>query len=82
MPAPTDLSALRSFIIKKFAKRGTTAIDDSTSLVKGGWIDSFGMVDVVAFVEQEYNITIPDAEVNGDNFENLATIRALLARCS
>jgi acyl carrier protein len=82
MPVPADLTALRNYIIKKFAKRGTTSIGDDTSLVKSGWIDSFGVVDVVAFIESEYGIHIPDGEVVPEHFENLATIAQLLKRCA
>jgi acyl carrier protein len=81
-PAPQDLSALTQLILQKFAKRGTASIDDKTSLVKSGWVDSFAIVELVSFLEAEYGIQLPDGEVSPENFENLATIRAMLARCA
>jgi acyl carrier protein len=78
--APIDLSALTQLILKKFAKRGTVSLDDQTSLVKSGWIDSFGIIELVSFLESEYGVKLPDAEVVPENFENLATIRAMLER--
>lgn len=80
MSNTNDLSFLTQFILKRFAKRGTAAIDDKTSLVKSGWIDSFGLVELVSFLETEYGVRIPDAEVVPENFEDIASIRAMLAR--
>lgn len=82
MTAPADTTALKNYILQKFAKRGTVSIDDQTSLVKSGWVDSFAIVDIVAFIESEYGIQLPDGEVAPENFENLAIIRQLLQRCA
>lgn len=82
MAATPDLGALSNFILQRFAKRGTTALQETTSLVKSGWVDSFGVVEIVAFIESEYGVRLPDSEVAPENFENLATIRALIERCN
>ncbi|MBL8692788.1 MAG: acyl carrier protein [Planctomycetes bacterium] len=74
-----DLSALSKMLLK-FAPRGTKEITETTSLVKSGWVDSFALVEVVSFLEMEYGVRLPDADVVPENFENLAAIRALLDR--
>ena len=76
----TDLSKLSAHVLKRFAPRGTAAIDDSTSLVKSGWVDSFGIVELVAFLEKEHAVKLPDREVVPENFENLGAIRRMLER--
>ncbi|MFN0205836.1 MAG: acyl carrier protein [Planctomycetota bacterium] len=80
MTSPPDLNALKSYILQKFAKRGTVSIEDNTSLVKSGWVDSFAIVDIVAFIESEYGIQLPDGDVVPENFENIAIIRQVLGR--
>ncbi|MBI3820308.1 MAG: acyl carrier protein [Planctomycetes bacterium] len=77
---PGDFTALRLFILQRFAKRGTTSIDDRASLVKSGLVDSFGIVEIVSYIESEYHVRIADADVAPEHFENLNAIRALLAR--
>jgi acyl carrier protein len=81
-PVPEDLGALRAHILKRFAKRGTASLDDKASLVKSGMVDSFGIVEIVSFLEAEYGVRLPDADVVPENFETLETIRALLRRCA
>ena len=82
IPNPNDLSALRDHILRRFAKRGTTSLDEKASLVKSGMVDSFGIVEIVSFLETEYGVRLPDGDVVPENFENLETIRALLRRCA
>ncbi|HKE01078.1 MAG TPA: acyl carrier protein [Planctomycetota bacterium] len=79
---PADLTKLRDHILKRFAPRGTQRLDDGTSLVKSGWIDSFAIVELVAFVENEMGVRLPDAEVVPEHFESLASIRAMLERAA
>ncbi len=78
-PLP-DLSKVAALLLERFAPSGTAQIDETTSLVESGWLDSFAIVEVVAFLEREYGVRLPDRDVTPRNFETLATIRRLLTR--
>ena len=80
MAPAADLSKVAGMILERFAPRGTTAIEETTSLVESGWLDSFAIVEVVAFLEREYRVRLPDRDVTPRNFETLTTIRRLLER--
>lgn len=43
-------------------------------LLSSGIIDSFGFVDFVTFVENEFEIEFDDGEINEDNFKNIFEI--------
>jgi acyl carrier protein len=75
-----DVSALAAFVVRRFAPRGTTSLDESTSLVESGWLDSFAIVEVVAFIEREYRVKLRDEDVIPVNFENLGSLRRILGR--
>lgn len=75
-----DLAPVAVFIQTRFAPRGTTRIDAATSLVESGWLDSFAIVDLVAFLEHEYGVTLGDREIVPANFETLAAIGQLVER--
>ena len=79
MAAPLDLSAV---ILERFAPRGTPGVDDSTSLVESGWLDSFGIVELVALLERELSVVLRDEDVVPENFETLGRIRGLLDRAT
>jgi acyl carrier protein len=75
-----DLSKVAALLLERFAPSGTAAIEETTSLVESGWLDSFAIVEVVAFLEREYGVRLADRDVIPRNFETLASIRRLLAR--
>lgn len=49
-------------------------IDPEMSLVDQGVIDSFGFVEIVAFLEEAFDIAIADERINGDNFGSVERI--------
>ena len=46
----------------------------------GDVIDSMGIQMLVAFLENEYNISIPDIELIPENFQNINCISGLVER--
>ncbi|HET8568510.1 MAG TPA: acyl carrier protein [Candidatus Limnocylindria bacterium] len=53
-----------------------------TSLFRTGIVDSFGLLSLVTFLEQEYGISVRDEEMVPENFDSVATIAAFVARRS
>ena len=49
-------------------------IDEKIALIGKGIIDSFGFVEFVTFIEDEFEINFEDGEIDEDNFENLVVI--------
>lgn len=59
--------------LKKQAPKGVT-FSDSDSLLASGVIDSMKMLDLISFVEQQFNIAIDEDEMMPDNFESVDAI--------
>jgi acyl carrier protein len=53
--------------------------DREASLFDTGVIDSFDLVDLVADLEKEFNIKVPDNDLHPSKFESLAKIAAYLS---
>lgn len=66
--------ALRRYIQSTLL--GGKHVSDDEELLLSGMIDSLGVMSLVSFVEQSYQIEIPFEDVT---LENLATIRAILS---
>jgi acyl carrier protein len=49
-------------------------IDPEESLFDAGILDSFALTDVIAEVEKEFSIKIPDADLNPRKFNSIARI--------
>ena len=56
-------------------------LTDSTELLNGV-LDSFGLMQLLAFVEEEYGFIVPNKEVNRKNFATLERLSAFVDRRS
>lgn len=52
-------------------------IAEDTSLIKGGYLDSFSMVAVLVFIEKNFNIKIPEKNATPENFDSVNNILSL-----
>lgn len=74
-------SSLRQFIRENFLFGQSLTLADHDSLLEAGVVDSTGVLELVAFIEDRYGITIEDEELlpeNLDSIENL--IRFITAK--
>ena len=59
---------------------GEPGLDRRTPLLEWGVIDSFALTDVLAFVEEEFELVVPPSDMTPENLRDLETIGTLLAR--
>ncbi len=81
--APQDdknKSRIRAFIAENFYVADDARLEDDTSLIETGIVDSTGVLEVVAFLEQEFGFTIPDRDILPQNLDSIARIAAYVAR--
>lgn len=50
------------------------AINESTPLITGGLMDSISTMQLIAFLEKEFNIEFEAHEVDKDNFDSISVI--------
>ena len=73
---------VRQFIVKNFYVADPSALGDDTSLLDQAIIDSTGVLEVIGFLEQEFGITVDDAEMLPENLDSIGRIAAFVARKS
>lgn len=72
---------LASFIEKNLVGEDRKlTITDTTALIEGGIIDSMGLMQIVAFLEERAGVRVPDDDVTPDNFETIEAIDRLVSR--
>ena len=72
--------SIRSYITENFLFGAGRGLDDATSLLDTGVIDSTGVLELVAFLEKHFAIKIGDEELLPDNLDSIAKIAAFLSR--
>lgn len=61
-------------VLKKYTRDGAVPADEE-SLFEGGYLDSFALTDVVAEIERQFSIKIPDSDLNPRKFESIHRIQ-------
>lgn len=70
----------RAFIIENFLFGDTSHdLGDDVSLIETDLVDSTGILELVAFVETTYGITVADADIVPANFDSIGRIAAYVA---
>jgi acyl carrier protein len=68
---------IREFIENNFLFREDVAsLSDTESLLDAGLIDSTGILELVAFLEERFAIRVADAEIVPDNLDSIRKIVA------
>lgn len=69
------LVAVRSFIAEEFLyMRPNLALGDDDSLLKGGVVDSMGVLEVLSHLEETYGVRPDDDEITEANLGSLRAI--------
>jgi acyl carrier protein len=71
---------VRQFIQGHFPSARRQPLGDTDPLIESGIIDSMGVLDVVAFIESEFKVTIEDEELIPDNFRSIAQMAAYIEK--
>lgn len=72
---------VRSYIIENFLFGDADPLaDDEMSLLDGGIIDSVGVMELVAFLEQDFGLNVDDEELVPENLDSVANLVAFVGR--
>jgi len=72
-------SAVREFIADNFLFRADVEVANSQSLLETGVMDSTGVLELIAFLEQTYGITVADNEIVPENLDSIDNMTRYLA---
>lgn len=66
---------IRSYIARNllFSDNGF-AYNDNASFLEEGIIDSIGVLELVLFVEETFDLSVPDHEITPDNFDSVSKL--------
>ena len=72
---------IRKFVINNFLLGDDNQIlNDNASFLEQGIIDSTGILELVSFVQETFDIRIEDMELMPDNLDSLNKLEAFIAK--
>ncbi|MBU8871971.1 MAG: acyl carrier protein [Gemmatimonadales bacterium] len=73
--------AVRNYIIENFLFGDATPLQqDKMSLLDEGIIDSVGVMELVAFLEQDFELSVDDEDLIPENLDSVDNLVAYIAR--
>jgi acyl carrier protein len=71
---------VREFVTSNFYVADPKSLEDGTSLLDQGIIDSTGVLEVIMFIESTFGMTVEDSEMLPENLDSIERIAAFVAR--
>jgi acyl carrier protein len=71
---------IRDFVTSNFYVADPATLEDRTSLLDQGVIDSTGVLEVILFIETKFGVTVEDSEMLPENLDSIERIAEFVAR--
>jgi acyl carrier protein len=65
---------IKKYIVETFLYGNEDGLMDDTSFSETGIVDSTGILEIIAFLEEEFSIHIKDDELTLENLDSIALI--------
>jgi acyl carrier protein len=70
---------IRQFVVENFLfGQHDRQIDDDRSFLESGIIDSTGVLELIAFIEQKYGISVADEELVPSNLDSVQRVASFV----
>jgi acyl carrier protein len=73
-------TALTEFIKTEIMNNRSVNIDPNQDLLGAGILDSLGILQLVAFIEEKFGVQVPDEDVIFENFQSINALAGYLER--
>ncbi len=80
MPTNAIMDRIRTFIQQHFPLARSRELATTEPLLENGVLDSLGILDVVAYLEAEFHITVADEDLLPEHFQTLDDLAAFVER--
>ena len=68
------------FIRKNFLFDDSRQLGEDESLLGSGIVDSTGVLELIAFLEDTYHVTFEDRELVAENFDSVAKVTTFMEK--
>ncbi|MCI4445574.1 MAG: acyl carrier protein [Candidatus Aminicenantes bacterium] len=65
---------IRRFITEKFLLNSSEYPEDDMSLLETNTVDSVGILEIVGFIENRFNLKVEDEELTAENLDSINKI--------
>ncbi len=70
---------IKAYITKQFPSARGRELRSDEPLLENGILDSIGMVELISYLEEEFDISVDDEELVPENFQTIARLVAFVS---
>lgn len=71
-------TAISNYIKEEIMRNPKADLPDDEDLLSAGILDSLGILQLVAFIEEKFGIKVPDEDVVFENFQSIDSLTRYL----
>ena len=71
---------VRTFVVENYLFGNNENLEEKTSFLEEGIIDSTGVLELVTFLEEEFSIVVEDEELIPENLDSIYNVTAYLGK--
>ena len=71
---------IKNFIIENYLFGDDDGLENSTSFLDEGIVDSTGILELITFISEEFSIIVEDEELVPENFDSIDNVTAFIGR--
>lgn len=71
---------VREFVVENFMFGNDEGLEDGTSFLENGIIDSTGILELVNFLDEEFSISVEDEELIPENLDSIKNVTSYLQK--
>jgi acyl carrier protein len=76
----SHVQAIKDYVIEEFAPDvRADELDADLDLLKAGIIDSLGLLKLIAWIEDRFDVAVEDTALDPDNFRSVTAIETFVA---
>jgi acyl carrier protein len=72
------VSTLSKHIAANILKQPNRVMTETEPIISSGLIDSFNLVDLALFIEDQFGVRIDDSELNAQTFDSVGQLAELI----
>ncbi len=73
----TDKEIIKNYVLEL---SGVDHVNEEENLYEMGILNSLDILDIIAFIEETFKLSIVDNDVDMDNFNSINALEALIAK--
>lgn len=73
-------SKIRTFIVDNYLFGDDEGLESNTSFLDEGIVDSTGILELIEFISEEFEMTVEDDELVPENLDSIDNVTAFIGR--